>query len=162
VSAPSSEGSVPSNWLLATALRAAATACTASEHSPPAAAPLLHGTSGTGTHSIVSAAIAPSSEGSVPSNRLLSTILRAAAACTASEHSPPAAASLSHGTSQRGTRNLLSAVSAPSSEGSVPPNVLLPKFLRAAAGAPSAQSFRRRLPQSMAPHRWALTTSPAP
>jgi hypothetical protein len=85
---------------------------------------------------------------------LLFKFLRAAAAaCTASEHSPPAAASLSHGSSQRGTHNVSSAVSAPISEGSVPLNVLLFKFLRAAAAAaPSAQSFRRRLPQS-----WQLT-----
>jgi hypothetical protein len=96
----------------------------------PPRPPSVHGTSQRGTHNVSSAAIAPSSEGSVPSNWLLSTILRAAAACTASEHSPSTAASLSHGSSQRGTRNLLSAVSAPSSEGRVPLSWLLSKFLR--------------------------------
>jgi hypothetical protein len=182
VSAPSSEGSVPLTWLLATILRAAAAACTASEHSPPAASlspwhlteghsqcfqrreraqlrreraakrvvvqvpvrrrrrcalstvlppppPSVHGTSGTGTHSVVSAAIAPSSEGSAPLNGLLFRPLRAAAtACALSTvlQLPPSV----HGTSQMGTHNVPSAVSAPSSEGSVPLSWFLPKFLR--------------------------------
>jgi hypothetical protein len=118
---------------LATVLCAAAAACTASEHSPPAAASLSHGTSQRGTHNASSAVSAPISEGSVPLNWLLCIYLRAAAAaCALSTVLPPPSV---HGTSGTGTHQYVSIRSAPSSEGSVPENWLWAMFLRAAATA---------------------------
>jgi hypothetical protein len=127
------------------------------QHSPSATSPSVHGTAQRGTHKISSAVSLPSSEGSVPLNWLLSKFLRAAAKSVLSTLVPPPPPSVHTATSQRDTYNNSSAVSLPSSEGSVPLNWLSSKFLRAAAATSSAQSSRRRLSQSMAPHRGALT-----
>jgi hypothetical protein len=166
VSSPSSEGSVPVNWLLSKSLRAAAAEKRA-QHSPPAAAFLSpHGTSKTGTHNKYTNVSAPISEGSVPLNwMLLYADLHAAAAksalSTVLPPPPPSVHGTSRSTSRRGTHKYSNAVIAPSSEGSVPLNWLFTIGLRAAAAESSAQSSRRRHPQSMRPHRGALTTSPA-
>jgi hypothetical protein len=160
VSASSSEGSVPLNWLLSIALRAAAAKSVLSTVLPPP--PLsVHGISRRGTHNISSFVIAPSSEGSVPLNWLSSKSLRAAAKSALSTVLPPPPPSV-HGTSRRGTHNISTSLSSPTSEGSVPLSWLLFKFLRAAAAASSAQSSRRRL--SLSPwhlKEGALTIPPA-
>jgi hypothetical protein len=151
------------NWLLSKSLRAAAAEKRA-QHSPPAAAFLSpHGTSKTGTHNKYTNVSAPISEGSVPLNwMLLYADLHAAAAKSAlSTVLPPPPPSV-HGTSRRGTHNISTSLSSPTSEGSVPLSWLLFKFLRAAAAASSAQSSRRRL--SLIPwhlKEGALTIPPA-
>ena len=76
MSSPSCEGSVPRNWLLSKFLRAAAAGSSAQSSRR------LHSQSMVchrgGTHNESSIVIAPSSEGSVPVNWLLSKFLRAA------------------------------------------------------------------------------------
>jgi hypothetical protein len=124
VSAPSSDKSMPVNWLLSKFLRAAAAKSEKNVLSTVLPPPSVHGTSQRGTHKYDSADIAPSSEGSVPLNRLFSIGLRAADAKNAlSTVLPPSPLSV-HGTAQRGTHNIPSFVSSPSSEGSVPLNWL--------------------------------------
>jgi hypothetical protein len=123
------------NWLVFIALRAAAKSVLSTVLPPPP--PSVHGTSQRGTHNICSALSAPSSEGSVPLNWLLSKFLRAAAAGSSAQSSRRLH-SQSMAPQRRGTHNESSIVIAPSSEGSVPVNWLLSKFLRAAeiASAP--------------------------
>jgi hypothetical protein len=137
VSAPNSEGSVPLNWLFSIDLRAAAAARVLSTVLLPP--PSVHGTSQRSTHSISSFVSVPISEASVPLNWLLSKFLRAAAAAPSAQsscrlHSQSMAP-------HRGTHKYESFfVSAPSSDGSVPVNWLLSKFLRAAAAAKSEKN----------------------